>query len=187
VLGATLPRVRQLRPEAPGPERLDRFQEEEESDRRVEEHVEAEEGPQPDGQVVDDLGAGGEEEEGDVEGAHDDEGEAGLAVGQLHEVLGLLERVHEGPVALPGVEGAGGLRQELGFLPAPLRVVVALVGTAGRDRRRWPFLDHPGSIAGPRIPGRAAGPPLGSLRSIALRCLGPLPHRPLPLPPCDLR
>ncbi len=149
VLGAALARVGQVRAEAPGPEGLDRLEEEEEGDAGVDEEVEAEEGPQPLRQVVDDVGAGGEEEEGDVQRAHDHEGEACLAVGELDEVLGLLERVHEGPVALPGVERPDGLGLELGLLPAPFRVVCLRPGHAGRERSRRFLLGHRESIAGP--------------------------------------
>ena len=124
VLGARIPRIRQVRAEAPGLERLDRLQEEEERDARVEQQVEAEERPQLRRQHVDQLGARHQEEEGDVERAHDHEREAGLAVGELHEVHGLFERVDQGPVALPGVERARRLREELGLLLAPLGVVV---------------------------------------------------------------
>ena len=123
VVGAALARVRHVRPEAPGTKRLDRLEEEEEGDPGVDEEVEGEEGPQRARHVVHEVGAGGEEEEGDVERAHDHEREARLAVRQLDEVLRLLERVHEGPVALPGVEGADRLGLELGLLLAPLRVV----------------------------------------------------------------
>jgi hypothetical protein len=79
--------------------------------------------------------------------AHDHEGEARLAVRELDEVHGLLERVHESPVALPGIEGPDGLGLELGLLLAPLRVVLL---RTGRERLRGPgqrLLHHPVSIS----------------------------------------
>ena len=149
VVGAALARVRHVRLEAPGAKGLDRLEKEEEGDPGVDEEVEAEEGPQPQRQVLDDLGSGGEEEEGDVERAHDHEGEARLAIRQLDEVLRLLERVHEGPVALPGVEGADRFGLELRLLLAPLRVVLRRHGRSLHERGRRLLLGHPGSIAGP--------------------------------------
>jgi hypothetical protein len=128
--------------EPPRPQRLDRLEEEEEGDDGVGDEVEPEEGPQPRRKVVRDLAAGGEEEEGEVQGAHDDEGEAGLAVGELDEILGVLERVDEGPVALPRVEGADRLGLELGLLPLPLALV------AGPRERR--LRGASGSLVGHR-------------------------------------
>jgi hypothetical protein len=142
VLRASLPRVGHVRAEAPRLERLDRLQEEEESDPGVDQQVETEKGPQPRRQHVDQLGARDEEEERDVERAHDHEREAGLAVGELHEVHRLLERVDERPIPLPRIERAGLFREELGLLLAALGVVVGDAFLRVGSRRRREVFDH---------------------------------------------
>src|SRR5262249_24318070 len=72
------------------------------------------------GHEAEELGSSREEEREHVERAHDHEREAGLAVGDLQELVPFVEGVHEGAVALASVEGALGVLGELSLLLALL-------------------------------------------------------------------
>src|SRR5439155_19143317 len=124
----------------PGPQRLDGLEEEVQGDEYVEDEADQDPGPDALGQVLDHVGAGTEQEDDGVDGGHDDEGEARLVVGQVDEVDRLVEHVREGPVALPRVEGAVRVLEQLLLLlgqldGTPLFRLLLAVGR-GDDRRR---------------------------------------------------
>src|SRR4029450_5983469 len=98
---------------------LDRLEKEVDGGPRVDDEVVRKAGPPARGHEANELRSRREEEREHVERAHDHEGEAALAVGDLEELVPFVERVHERAVALASVERALGVLGEL-LLPLAL-------------------------------------------------------------------